>query len=347
MNDTNKAILSLFQKGKKLSSSQVHKQLAENVSLVTVKRRLSGLLDDGYLQSSGAGRSIKYELSKKGWLNRPIDVKGYLSEQPDVRSGHTSFEFDVFSEPYIDLFTESEITQLDEATNEFRKNAHDKNTALHSKELMRFMVEFSWKTSHIEGNTYDLISTERLLRHGEKSPNNTEYEAQMIINQKDALEFILDNLQKWQEPTIALMEQIQTIVGKNLNIPSNLRKSLVGITGTDYRPLDNEFQIKEALESLLAWINSTPNVYEKTLLGVLGISYIQPFVDGNKRTARLVGDGILMSRNYAPLSYRSVDEQKYKEATLVFYEQNSIIPFKELFIEQYVFAANNYNLALK
>ena len=93
------------------------------------------------------------------------------------------------------------------------------------------------------------------------------------------------------------------------------------------------------------YIERTENIYEKALLTILGISYIQPFSDGNKRTSRLIANAILLAHNYAPISYRSVNEQKYKEACLVFYEQNSVVDFKKLFIEQYVFAANNYNVA--
>jgi len=82
------------------------------------------------------------------------------------------------------------------------------------------------------------------------------------------------------------------------------------------------------------------------LLTILGISYIQPFEDGNKRTGRLMANALLLSHNLAPLSYRSVDESEYRQATIVFYELNSTMPFKKIFIEQYEFAANNYALGL-
>ena len=92
------------------------------------------------------------------------------------------------------------------------------------------------------------------------------------------------------------------------------------------------------------YIKRIENIYEKALFTILGISYIQPFSDGNKRTSRLIANAILLAHNYAPISYRSVNEQKYKEACLVFYEQNSVVPFRELFVEQYVYSATHYNL---
>lgn len=347
MNDTNiqKGLLSVFIKGKLLSSSEVAALSETGQSLVTVKRQLSALTKAGFLATSGAGRSVKYTLTKKGWLLRPFDVAKYLEELPDNRISTSHFQFDALEPPYIEMFDKGELEQLEAATSVYRANASNSDAASHKKELMRFIVEFSWKTSQIEGNTYDLISTERLLLYGEKSSTNTEFEAQMILNQKEALEFILDNIELWEKPTLSSLEMLHSIVGKNLGITKNLRKTIVGITGTNYRPLESEFQIRDALELLFKNISEATNTYEKALICVLGLSYIQPFIDGNKRTSRLLANALLLAHNYAPISYRSVDSRAYKEATLVFYEQNSIEPFKNLFIEQYIFAANNYNIA--
>jgi Fic family protein len=347
MNDTNISsnILSVFVKNEPLSSSEVAALSPTEQSLVTVKRQLSVLTKAGYLEQSGAGRSVKYTLAKKGWLMRPFSVREYFEKAPDDRLKTSHFQFDVLEAPYVELFAQSELAQLEEATKKYRTNAASSDAATHKKELMRFIVEFSWKSSQIEGNTYDLISTERLLLYGEKSPTNTEFEAQMILNQKEALEFILENIELWENPKLNSLETLHTFVGKNLGITRNLRKTIIGITGTNYRPLESELQIRDASELLFKSIAGANNVYEKALLGVLGLSYIQPFVDGNKRTSRLFANAILLTNNYSPISYRSVDDRVYKEACLVFYEQNSLEPFKKLFIEQYVFAANNYNIA--
>ena len=347
MNDTNKlpTIINVFAKNQSLSSSEVANLAIIKQSLVTVKRQLAILTKSGYLKQSGAGRSVKYTLTKKGWLLRPIDINEYLKLSPDQRLKNHNFQFDVFEEPYISLFTDSEIETMETATQKYRSNAENATSETHKKEIMRFIIEFSWKTSQIEGNTYDLISTERLLLYGEKSSKNTEFEAQMILNQKEALEFILDNIEIWNSPKISSLEMLHSLVAQKLGISKNLRKTIVGITGTNYRPLENEFQIKDALGLLFNYISKSSNIYEKALLAVLGVSYIQPFVDGNKRTSRLLSNAILISDNFAPLSYRSVDDREYKEACLVFYEQNDIMPFKKLFISQYVFSANNYNIA--
>jgi Fic family protein len=122
-----------------------------------------------------------------------------------------------------------------------------------------------------------------------------------------------------------------------------LRKSAVGITGSTYRPLDNQFQIGEELESCIKKINSCSGGFNQALTALIGISYLQPFVDGNKRTARLIANALLLANKLAPLSYRNVDEILYRASLLAFYEQLSVVPIKKIFIEQYVFASEHYS----
>ena len=127
-----------------------------------------------------------------------------------------------------------------------------------------------------------------------------------------------------------------------LKVGRNIRKRRVGISGTNYKPLDNEFQIREALQAMCNLINNKTNVFEKALLSLVLISYIQPFEDGNKRTARIISNAILMNEGFCPISFRTIDSIEYKKAMLVFYEQNNITPFKMIFVEQFEFAVKTY-----
>ena len=129
---------------------------------------------------------------------------------------------------------------------------------------------------------------------------------------------------------------------KELGISRNLRHRRVGITGTNYRPLDNEFQIKEAFENMCQLINSKKNIFEKALIALVLISYIQGFMDGNKRTARITSNAILIANRYCPISFRTVDSIDYKKAMLIFYERNNITAFKRIFIDQFEFAVKTY-----
>jgi len=142
--------------------------------------------------------------------------------------------------------------------------------------------------------------------------------------------------------SVSKIEVIHGILVKELAVERNLRKRRVGISGTNYRPLDNEFQILEALQNSCDVINNKESVFEKALLALVLISYIQPFMDGNKRTARIVSNAILIHKSYCPLSFRTVDSIDYKKAMLLFYEQNNLSYFKEIFINQFEFAVNTY-----
>jgi len=121
-----------------------------------------------------------------------------------------------------------------------------------------------------------------------------------------------------------------------------IRHRRVGITGTNYTPLDNESQIREALEDIVRLINGKGNIFEKALLALVLLSYIQAFTDGNKRTARIVSNGILIANGHCPISFRTMDSIDYKKAMLMFYEQNNIAAFKRIFIDQFLFAVKTY-----
>ena len=181
-----------------------------------------------------------------------------------------------------------------------------------------------------------------MLKERETAQGKTRDEATMLLNHKDALDFIVHNPDYIEPLTIARIEDIHSILIKDLDVDRNIRKSRVGISGTNYKPLDNEYQIKEAIEEMCKLINQRDLVFEKALLLLVLLSYIQPFSDGNKRTARIISNAILIKNKYCPISFRTVDSIEYKKAMLLFYEQNNISAFKEIFINQFEFAVNTY-----
>ena len=277
-------------------------------------------------------------------LFQPIDLNAYFGKEIDERQIHESYNFDLIEKTLsgVPLFTRSEITYLDARQKVFAENLSKLSAAQYRKEMERLGVDLSWKSSQIEGNTYSLLETERLLLEKETAAGKSKDEAVMLLNHKDALDFILDNPDYLSELTVAKIETIHSILVKELAVDRNIRTRRVGITGTNYRPLDNEFQIREALEQTCRLINDKTCVFEKALLILLLISYIQPFNDGNKRTARIVGNAMLIANGYCPLSFRTVDSIDYKKAMLLFYERNNISAFKQIFIEQFAFAVDTY-----
>ena len=208
--------------------------------------------------------------------------------------------------------------------------------------MERLGIDLSWKSSQIEGNTYSLLETEKLLKDKQTSSGKTKEEAIMLLNHKDALDFILAEPEYLKEISVQKIEELHSLLIKGLNVDKGIRRRRVGVIGTNYRPLDNEFQIREALEDSCRLINEKNNVFEKALLALVLLSYIQAFADGNKRTARITSNAILIANRYCPISFRSVDSTDYKKAMLIFYEQNNISAFKKIFIEQFAFAVQTY-----
>ena len=274
----------------------------------------------------------------------PLDLATYFDKDIDEREVQESFNFDLIRDvlPKVEIFTKEELEVLNAAQMEFEKNTEGMTELEYRKEMERLGVDLSWKSSQIEGNTYSLLETERLLKDKQTASGKTKEEAIMLLNHKDALDFVLDIPDYLKELSVHRIEDIHSILTKELEVDRNIRHRRIGITGTNYRPLDNEFQIREALEDTCTLVNGKDNVFEKALLTLVLLSYIQAFVDGNKRTARITSNAILIANGYCPISFRTVDSIDYKKALLMFYEQNNIAAFKKIFIEQFLFAVKTY-----
>ena len=310
----------------------------------TMKRLLSAAVKEGNIETAGRGPATKYKLTPQAHVTMPLDLATYFDKDIDEREVQESFNFDLIRDvlPKVEIFTKEELEVLNAAQLEFEKNTEGMTELEYRKEMERLGVDLSWKSSQIEGNTYSLLETERLLKDKQTASGKTKEEAIMLLNHKDALDFVLDIPDYLKELSVHRIEDIHSILTKELEVDRNIRHRRVGITGTNYRPLDNEFQIREALEDTCTLVNGKDNVFEKALLTLVLLSYIQAFVDGNKRTARITSNAILIANGYCPISFRTVDSIDYKKAMLMFYEQNNIAAFKKIFIEQFLFAVKTY-----
>ena len=310
----------------------------------TMKRLLSAAVKEGNVETAGRGPATKYKLTPQAHVTMPLNLATYFDKDIDEREVQESFNFDLIRDvlPKVEIFTKEELEVLNAAQMEFEKNTEGMTDLEYRKEMERLGVDLSWKSSQIEGNTYSLLETERLLKDKQTASGKTKEEAIMLLNHKDTLDFVLDVPDYLKELSVHRIEDIHSILTKELEVDRNIRHRRVGITGTNYRPLDNEFQIREALEDTCTLVNGKDNVFEKALLTLVLLSYIQAFVDGNKRTARITSNAILIANGYCPISFRTVDSIDYKKAMLMFYEQNNIAAFKKIFIEQFLFAVKTY-----
>ena len=313
-------------------------------SPATVKRILASLVEGKDAIVTGQGRATRYSVSPQAHVTMELNIDTYFQKEMDEREVQTSFNFELMGEvlPQVELFTAEEKKLLADLQAQFTKNLEGITPTEYRKEMERLGIDLSWKSSQIEGNTYTLLETEKLLKEKLTASGKTKEEAVMLLNHKDALDFILENPEYLQEISIRRIEELHTLLVKELDVDKGIRKRRVGVTGTNYRPLDDEYQIREALEDACRLINGKENVFEKALLALLLLSYIQAFADGNKRTARITSNAILIANRYCPISFRTVDSVDYKKAMLIFYEQNNISAFKKIFIDQFAFAVQTY-----
>lgn len=311
------------------------------ISKPTLIRDLKILLNAGLIRTSGKAKAIHYLSNSESPLLRYFNLDQYFIVDPDKRVNiKKGFDFDIFGHLH-NLFLPGELADMQRSTFSFTEKTSHLDSDILKRELERFVIELSWKSSKIEGNTYTLLETESLIKEQKEAKGKTKDEAIMILNHKSAFETIL-NKNDFRIVSISAVNQLHNILVKDLSISTGIRKQAVGITGTLYSPLDNEFQIKEAFEEIIAVVNKTKNPLEKALIAHFMIPYLQPYSDGNKRTGRMLTNAILLAGDRYPVSYRSVDEEEFKKALILFYEQHSIVHIKRLFIEQIKFANDNY-----
>ncbi|RDC56243.1 Fic family protein [Pedobacter chinensis] len=326
------------------SSNDIHKGLGGIIGYSTLKRLLTELISEKLVVSQGKLKGTRYDISPEYNLLYEVNTQDYFQREQDERLIKDTFDFSLIKDVLAKatIFTIKEREKLDLLHLKFLDNIAKLSGTVYDKEMERLAIDLSWKSSQIEGNTYSLLETERLLKEKQTASGKPKDDAVMLLNHKEALNFIIEHKDYVFPLSIRGIEDIHTILIRDLDVERSIRHNKVGITGTNYVPLDNEYQIREALTEMCTLINEKESPLEKSLLTLVLLSYIQPFADGNKRTARIVANAILIASGYCPISFRTVDSIAYKEAMLVFYELNNISAFKKIFIDQFEFAVKTY-----
>lgn len=298
---------------------------------LTLIRDLNKLILLGKVETNGTGRSTEYLLAGFNPL--------LATAQPRHTKGEIPFHPSVLDHLH-NLLTPLELKGV--SLRSFSDARHKLGAFITQKELERWTIDFAWKSSAIEGNTYTLAETATLLTTGRTAKNKTTGESQMLLNHKTAVEYIFTHPPRPNHLTLKYILHLHTLLSYNLPIPSGLRKHAVGISGSTYLPTSNPQTISLALDKTIAAINNSPHPIEQALIAVTMLAYIQPFADGNKRTARLVSNALLLAHDIIPISYLTVELETYRDSLLLFYEQNSLVAFKNLLLEQLHFSHTHY-----
>ena len=213
--------------------------------------------------------------------------------------------------------------------------------------LSRLLVDLAWASSRLEGNTYTRLDTQNLIEFGQRAEGKDASETQMILNHKTAIEYIVEEA---QEPLIrrTTILSIHAALSENLLAdPSGegrLRERPVEISWSMYTPTAIPQVIREAFDRILEMLNTIADPFEQAFFALVHIPYLQPFVDVNKRTSRLVANLPLMRANLSPLSFVGADEREYVRGTLALYEHRRTELLRDFFLKAYERSAAQYRV---
>lgn len=355
MKNTNRAILDYLQRHRSgVAVSEFVEQLG--YPRRSVQRRLADLANKGQIVAEGEARGRKYfplnlnDIVQEGvhsYGKSSDGVKEYLAlpltERKPVAYKRAFMEA---YRPGMDFyFSEDERVNL----MAWGTIAHDEMPAgTYLRQILdRLLIDLSWNSSRLEGNTYSLLDTERLINLGEHASEKESEETQMILNHKAAIELLADQADEidFNHYTIC---NIHALLADNLLIDASAagrpRTRPVAISGTVYLPMQIPQMIEEEFSFFLEKAKQISNAFEQSLFAMIHLPYMQAFEDVNKRVSRLAANIPLVKKNLCPLSFSDVEREEYIAALLAIYELNEVGPMKDLYLRAYKRSSENYHV---
>ncbi len=334
------AILDYIENHPNAGRESIRRHIAPDASKQTIWRALKRLVEKGRLEITGRGRTTGYILAG------PSVVRSHLTVPYNQRT--PAFYNREFIDRYIPnknfYLPEADRRRLYQAGQPVPKPA----TGTYAIRILeRLLVDLSWASSRMEGNTYDIVETERLIRFGQEAPDRDRKEAVMILNHKEAIQYVVENL---AEITITHRDifNIHTLLADGLLFDpamlGRLRQLPVGIAHSSYRPLDIPYAIEEEFEVLIRKATAIVDPFEQSFFLLVHIPYLQAFEDVNKRTSRIASNIPLLKADLAPMSFLAVDDTDYVNGLLGIYELNNVSLLRETYIEGYIASAENYRV---
>lgn len=314
---------------------------APDSSDTTVWRALKRLVGAGRLEVSGKGRATVYTIAGAAVVRAHLQTP--YNRRPPV----------AYNPEFLDAYVPNRTFYIPEADRERLRTAGQpvggmiKAGTYARRILEQLLVDLSWASSRLEGNTYDILQTERLIRFGEMAEGKDRKEALMILNHKEAIEYVVDNLDDigLSRPDIF---GIHALLADGLladpAMAGRLRGTPVGISHSSYRPLDDAITIEEEFDILLHKAAEINDPFEQSFFLLAHIPYLQAFVDINKRTSRVASNIPLLKADLAPMSFLTMDDAAYIDGLIGIYELNNVALLREVFIDSYLASAEKYRI---
>ena len=349
------AAVSMYPDG--ISIREIEAKLSQKIPRRTLQYHLKRLVDESRLLAEGKRRGVKYRLpaAKTGYAGNTgpagsfpaaqAEIQEYLRQPPALRK-QTSYDRKFLDSclPNITFYlSEKEREHLERIGAQIEM---PQSAGTHAKQILnRFLIDISWNSSRLEGNTYSLLETRRLLNFDKEAEGKTEIEAQMILNHKEAIEFVVGSAEEIGFDRYTIFN-LHALLAHNLitdpGSTGRLRRIAVGIGKSVFQPLETPRLIEECFDQLLATATAIENPFEQSFFLMVQIPYLQPFDDVNRRLSRLAANIPLIKRNLVPLSFIEVPTNAYIEAVSGVYELKDISLLKTLFIRAYESSASRY-----
>jgi hypothetical protein len=328
---------------------------AEGISAPQFRRLLAAMKARGLIRNEGATSDRRYFLVqahdaaavKSAWEHSQEGSAALaLVDRPLTQRTPCSYDR-AFLDGYVPNRTYY-LRESDRATLAVLGSTPDAEQAAGTyarKILERLLIDLSWNSSRLEGNTYSLLDTEQLFRDGAAPGGKNIRETQMILNHKQAIEFLIEGageLTLTPRTIRALHGMLAENLLANPSEEGNLREIVVGIFDSTYLPLAVPALIQEIFEQILVTAEAIGNPFEQAFFLLVHLPYLQPFADVNKRTSRLAANLPLIKANLQPLSFIDVPREIYTMATLAVYEVRRVEALRDVFLWAYQRSAERY-----
>lgn len=305
-----------------------------NSSPRTVSRRLNEFIKNGSIQQYGKGRATYYRITGSNEKPTSRTAIGYNSDLLENYIPNKTY--------FLSKMAREQMTYLGQ-----RPGDTNQIETFAAEIYERLLIDLSWSSSKLEGNTYSILETEKLLNEQLEAKGKDQIETQMILNHKEAISFLLLNRADIDINSIT-SRNIHALLSEDLLAdPANggrVRGTPVGIDGTTYIPLNNPHTLEEQFDLFLKKAQTIKDPFEQSFFSMVFIPYIQPFIDLNKRTSRVIANIPFVKNNLSPLSFNDTDRDQYIRAMISIYEKNDITLLKALYIDAYTSSAERYRV---
>ncbi len=358
----------LYVLGQHPSGLALPRLLAEvgpQVAKRTLQRHLAALVDAGKATKHGMGRATTYALAPEAPANqttaRTADRPDYAAVLPlspqaltiaaAVRRPLALREPTSYRIELLEAYRPGHTWYLPESIRHslalLGRGAHAADVAgTFAKEILnRLFIDLSWASSKLEGNTYTRLDTERLIAYGETADGHDAIEAQMILNHKAAIEYLVDHSATLDLGATTLLNLHALLSDGLLADPAasgRLRRRAVGIGGSVYLPMALPQRLEQVFGLLCSTANAIADPFEQALFAMVHIPYLQPFEDVNKRVSRLAANVPLVRHNLVPLAFLDLPEQAYTDAILGIYELGRVDLMRDVFVWAYERSCQHY-----